>query len=132
MRFKAAVAKDTYGNAASFLKRTPLSVYRTAVTPSAAGVTVQTVNTKRRYRENVDLEKPPKSRRKIIMAQPSPPSWRFPPPTRSWLPQGPALRQNTIEYKWLGSGKFSMAAWCLRSCRSTGGFGPGDRGPDDF
>jgi hypothetical protein len=26
--------KDTYGNAASFLKRTRLSVYRTAVTPS--------------------------------------------------------------------------------------------------
>jgi hypothetical protein len=28
--------------------------------------------------------------------------------------------------------KFSIAAWCLRWCRSAGGFGPRGCGPDDF
>jgi hypothetical protein len=45
---------------------------------------------------------------------------------------GAPLWQNTIEYKWLGLGKFLTAAWCLRSCQSTDGFGRGAWASDDL
>ena len=45
---------------------------------------------------------------------------------------GPPLRQNTIEYKWLEAGVVLDGCVCLRSCRLTGGFGPGGCGPDDL
>ena len=45
---------------------------------------------------------------------------------------GLPLWQNTIEYKWLGAGEVLDGCACLRSCRSTGGFGQGACGPDDF
>ena len=45
---------------------------------------------------------------------------------------GPSLWQNTIEYKWLGAGDALDGCVCLKSCRLTGGFGPGGCGLDDF